>query len=199
MSRRDLQGALDALIRIVDHADTIEAVREGSVLDYARRVALRSGSGETKPVPWTPFEHKPHANLTGQQIALMLKERPEWTEAEAREHFAAVLRTERLMVNSRYQVAVRELGEGGVHLSIKRIDQGPVHDWRDLQRIKDELLGPECEAVELYPAQSRMVDGANQFHLWGHRSPTFRFPFGFMERLVEHAPGHGAAQRAREA
>jgi hypothetical protein len=79
---------------------------------------------------------------------------------------------------------VRDLGDGGRHLSIKRIDQEPVHDWRDLQRIKNQLLGPDCEAVELYPAEERLVDTANQYHLWGSTDPKFRFGFGFGTRFT---------------
>lgn len=52
----------------------------------------------------------------------------------------------------------------------------------------NELVGEEVEAVELYPAESRLVDGSNQFHLWCVIG--FRFPFGFEERLVsEDTPG----------
>src|SRR5262245_53475080 len=60
-----------------------------------------------------------------------------------------------------YQVIVREAPHGyGPEiklwwLSIKRIDKNPIHDWRVLQAIKNALLGEECEAVELYPAESR--------------------------------------------
>jgi hypothetical protein len=88
-----------------------------------------------------------------------------------------------------------------VHLSIKRNDRGPVIDWRDKLRIKNELCGPESEAVELYPSMKRLVDGANQFHLWVigfqaapktkeysedvmERQHGLLFPFGFTERLV---------------
>ena len=74
------------------------------------------------------------------------------------------------------------------HLSIKRHDRAPIHDWRDLQRIKSELLGPECEAVELYPAESRVVDSANQYHLWGFTDPGNRMPFGFLTGLRIGAP-----------
>jgi len=52
-----------------------------------------------------------------------------------------------------------------LHLSIKRLDKHPVRDWRHFQRIKNELIGEENEAVELYPAQSRLVDTTNQYHL----------------------------------
>lgn len=89
--------------------------------------------------------------------------------------------------NSRYLITVRGLAPAapfgrGVHLSIKRHDRGPVHDWRDLQRIKNEILGPDVEAVELYPAEVRKVDGANQYHLWAF--PGYRFPFGQQFREV---------------
>lgn len=88
--------------------------------------------------------------------------------------------------NDVYTVTVRDLPgqDRGVHLSIRRNDREPIHDWRDLQAIKNQLLGEECEAVELYPAESRRVDAANQFHLWGSRRRKFRFNVGFFERLV---------------
>ncbi|GHO61302.1 hypothetical protein KSC_001940 [Ktedonobacter sp. SOSP1-52] len=54
-------------------------------------------------------------------------------------------------------------------------------------RIKDELVGPECEGVELFPARSREVDTSNHYHLWVIDDPTFRFPFGFTRRLVTEA------------
>ena len=90
-----------------------------------------------------------------------------------------------LYKNDMYQVAVRDLGENlGVHLSIKRIDRAPIHDWRDLQEIKNQLVGPECEGVELYPAESRRVDTANQYHLFVVKDTKYRFPFGFTTRVV---------------
>lgn len=60
-----------------------------------------------------------------------------------------------------------------IHLSIRRDDRQPCRDWRDFQRIKNQLAGPEWEAVEMYPAESRLVDMANQFHLW-----CFNFDMG---------------------
>lgn len=53
-----------------------------------------------------------------------------------------------------------------IHLSIRRQDREPARDWRDLQRIKNQLAGPEYEGVEIYPAESRIVDMANQYHIW---------------------------------
>src|SRR5262249_13701026 len=52
------------------------------------------------------------------------------------------------------------------HLAIFRNDRQPVHDWRDLQRVKNDICGPEAEACEIYPAESRLCDRANTYHLW---------------------------------
>jgi hypothetical protein len=75
-----------------------------------------------------------------------------------------------------------------VQLDIRRRDSGDCKNWRELQQIKNELVGPEHEAVELFPAESRLVDTANQYHLWVHVSPEYRFPFGFAERCVLSRP-----------
>jgi len=93
---------------------------------------------------------------------------------------------ESVWLNDTYQVAVRlKLGQPVMfHLSIKRIDKAPIHDWRDLQIIKNEIIGPEHEGLELYPAESRLVDAANQYHLWVYAEEGRKAPFGFNERLV---------------
>src|SRR6266536_2105810 len=85
-------------------------------------------------------------------------------------------------LNSRYQVHVQRQASqknGGpdlVHLSFKRRDRYILVPYQDKLRIKDELVHPECEGVELYPARSREVDTANQYHLWVIDSVHFRFP-----------------------
>lgn len=109
---------------------------------------------------------------------------------------------EQCWLNVKYQVFMTPMDgvmdfSGGVHLSIKRRDKQPLLDWRDLQRIKNELVGPEREAVQLFPGESRLVDEANQFHLWV--LPEGRYaPFGYMDRMVgspENAAKVGAKQR----
>lgn len=113
--------------------------------------------------------------------------------------------------NNLYQVIVRSLMPKGdcveqlpemIWLSIKSIDQSATHDWRHFQRIKNELVGPECEGVELYPAESRMVDTSNQYHLFVMKDSKMTFPFGFRERLVlddgEICQSLGAKQRSFE-
>jgi hypothetical protein len=104
-----------------------------------------------------------------------------------------------IYLNDTYQVSVKRGGEM-THLSIKRIDRQPVHDWRDLQRIKSEIIGPEYEGVELYPAESRLVDAANQYHIWVVMNPTYRFPFGFEGgRIVSDIPIGKSVNRKVEA
>lgn len=67
--------------------------------------------------------------------------------------------------NNLYTVHVRR-GERMVHLSIHRHDRAAARDWRHFQRIKNEIVGPEYEAVEIYPNEARLVDTSNQYHLW---------------------------------
>ncbi len=119
---------------------------------------------------------------------------PAQTVEEAREkiHCHCLFATiDPVFANDVYQVVVREVKcEWGdmVHLSIKRNDREPLHDWRDLQEIKNQLVGPEHEGIELYPAESRRVDTSNQYHLWVLKEKGIKFPFGFEERLVTDVP-----------
>lgn len=83
------------------------------------------------------------------------------------------------------------------HLSIKRRDKEVIHDWRDLQEIKNLLMGPEREAIEIYPRESRRVDTANQYHLWVMPEGDV-VACGWNRRLVggaDEAAALGAKQR----
>lgn len=81
-----------------------------------------------------------------------------------------------------------------IWLSIRRRERARLpRDWRDLQRIKNELVGEEHEAVELFPAEARKVDESDQFHLWVFASVESRFPFGYLERSVLGPRGGGGA------
>jgi hypothetical protein len=83
-----------------------------------------------------------------------------------------------------------------VHLHIHRNDWGPCKDWRHFQLIKNALVGEENEAVELFPAESRLVDTSNTYHLWVHADPAFRFPLGLQHRLTSSEPIGLEQQRA---
>lgn len=82
-----------------------------------------------------------------------------------------------------YQVCVRwnwgpetpKDGQSYAMLQICRADGGSVFDWRHLQEIKNVVLGDEWEAVEIFPAESRLKDPSNARYLW---ASSRRLPFG---------------------
>ena len=101
----------------------------------------------------------------------------------------------------KYQL-VDDVWKGTVrYLSIKRNDKEPIHDWRDLQEIKNQICGEDSEAIEIYPAESRLMDTANQYHLWVFPKGS-RIPVGYNVRVVidEELTGENntAKQRARK-
>lgn len=69
----------------------------------------------------------------------------------------------------------RKFGERYAMLQVCRADGGSVFDWRDLQQIKTMVCGAEWEAVEIFPAESRLRDPSNARYLWCCSSPL---PFG---------------------
>jgi len=143
----------------------------------AKKEKLLRKLSVAQKVDWTPFtERMPPPGLDGSGIQFFR--------------------------NSRYQVNITKFlidppfGKC-LHLSIKTLDKSTYRDWRDYQRIKNELVGPEYEAVELYPAESRLMDTSNQYHMWCF--PEFKFPFGYKYREVcEDTGDTGAEQRPFE-
>lgn len=152
---------------------------------------------------WTPFQRGDISEKQIEKVAQEISTRFD-LPIDAATAMARYSLQGEVWINNKYQVVLRRYSIDGVdstalHLSIKRIDKEPIRDWRDLQRIKNELCGPEVELVELYPKESRMVDGSNQFHLWGFDSEDMQFPFGFDEgRQVSNIPLDGGNQRFNE-
>lgn len=152
---------------------------------------LRAGEDEAAQ-PWEPMEP---AFLSADPVknAEMLK----------------MIQTDEIWMNNLYQVNVRNQYPADAHgneirnpanlmvtLSIKRRDKAPLHDWRHMQRIKNEIVGPECEAIEIYPAESRMVDTSNQYWLWCFPGDTEVFKsIGFTERMIMEGDDFGVRQR----
>src|ERR1700732_3927666 len=82
--------------------------------------------------------------------------------------------------NSTYFVTARHNHCGEIRLiSIRRHDWQPCSDWRDKQEIKNQIVGAEWEAVEVYPAESRVLDLGNWAHLFVMPNGE-RFPLGFV-------------------
>ncbi len=112
--------------------------------------------------PWTP--------LTQREVDPAFAEKMQRFAASGLSANADVAALHEVWGNDEYEVIVRYLTErgraGAIHLSIKRYDREPARDWRHLQSIKNEVCGWEREGIELFPAESRLVDQANQTHLW---------------------------------
>lgn len=51
-------------------------------------------------------------------------------------------------------------------LLFRRHDGGSQFGWTELQRMKNELVGEDAVAIEIFPAESEVVDQANCRHLW---------------------------------
>jgi hypothetical protein len=75
--------------------------------------------------------------------------------------------------NDVYNVNARRFAHGWpfgggeyAELGISAIDGSARHDWREFQLIKNEICDLEWEAIELYPAESRLLDPSNYYILW---------------------------------
>ena len=138
---------------------------------------------------WTKFERAELAPPTTEQLAAFGKDLND------------LIAKDEIWLNSQYQVNVRKIPmpKGWpcdmLHLSIKRLDKESVHDWRHFQWIKNEIVGEENEAMEIYPAESRLIDTSNQYHLFVFSDPAVRIPIGWNERLVGEGSSLGSKQR----
>ena len=79
-------------------------------------------------------------------------------------------------------------------VSITRVDQEAIHDWRHFQYIKNDIFGDDREAVELYPVEARLMDTANTY--WLYVLPEGKiFPFGLTGRHVNDSWGLAASKQ----
>jgi hypothetical protein len=141
---------------------------------------------------------------------------PNPTPSELRKSYAVDVLGCRIFANNMYQVmrydtlqtmphskddwpeAAKRIGDSLIWLSIRRLDRKPIHDWRDLQEIKNLVVGPEHEAMELYPRESRVMDTSNQYHLWVLKDVEDTLPFGWPIGFKSNVESAGSKQRRRE-
>lgn len=118
------------------------------------------------------------------------------TETQARNLYHDEFMAGTTWMNDIYVVIQTELKDKITHLSIRRSDRKPCRDWRHFQQMKTQLCGAEREGVEVYPAESRVIDTANQFHIWVFPE-GFTLPVGyFFGRVVtDDLKVPGAVQR----
>lgn len=122
-------------------------------MNRALRRANLSGLRSEGRRPWEPFERIPET------------ERPELFARQRRT--TGDLRS--VWKNNRYIVQiyarVTEAGEA-LQLACRRNDEEPIEGWDDLQRMKNEIVGADRIAIEIYPAASNVIDQANMRHLF---------------------------------
>lgn len=94
----------------------------------------------------------------------------------------------RVAANDLYAVLIRPVATawGDVHHLAIRTASNLEPPWRDKQRIKDELFGPEFTAVEVMPPQTEIIDEADMYHVWVLPA-GFALPFSIFDRRHESA------------
>jgi len=85
--------------------------------------------------------------------------------------------------NRVFAVLVRLDATGIVHLAVSSLS-GVRPTWPEMQRIKDDIAGPDATAIEVYPPKAEVVDEADMFHIWVLRG---KLPFGL--HLTRYVPG----------
>lgn len=102
-------------------------------------------------LPWQPMEEVPRSAWPSQVKGLQVKVLRFWK-------------------NNKYTVMEwrpRKTAHGAVrHLLVQRVTAGRILRWNVLQRIKNEVAGPEGMAIELYPPESKVIEDCHVYHLW---------------------------------
>jgi len=84
-----------------------------------------------------------------------------------------------------------------VHLIIVRQDKKRVEiSWEEKQAIKNELLGPMCEGVELFPSEMRRMKTIpeHQCHLWVLQ-PGATMPVGLIPKAMQELARDNALEK----
>lgn len=148
----------EVLRRIGEYEETDHKAAVEKLIKYWRDAhpeAAKEVSAHLHPL--MPIEGKSEPNWT------------DWRETKGAKDY------DELWVNDIYQVTVRYWTHEQVfgtkpgrmiQLGISSHDGTARHDFRHIQAMKNQLAGPECEAFELYPAESRLLDPSNQFLIY---------------------------------
>lgn len=123
-----------------------------------RRVELRKAAEARSSGEWGPWE------VLELEKGTISNDTRSWTYDITKAH-----------KNRVFAILQRDLPEFGVtHLAVNSLS-GIRPTWHEMQRIKNEIAGVGATAVEVYPPNGEVVDGANTFHLWVLPEPL---PFG---------------------
>lgn len=142
-------------------------------------MSRRSTLSSSKP-SWTTFREVDNWRDVFADSQSVLERLPGMSGARRRidEHF----RSGRCFRNSRYAVIVVEVpmpaGPDAIHLLMMPRNNRAGGAWSDLQRIKNEVVGPDIEMYQVHPAEAETVDAEHTYHLWGYRDAGWRLPLG---------------------
>lgn len=73
--------------------------------------------------------------------------------------------------NNRYTVMIKDDSPTthgpAIRAMVQKHDDKPLpFHWREMQKIKNELFGPEAVAVEYYPPESQLENSHNIYWMW---------------------------------
>lgn len=73
--------------------------------------------------------------------------------------------------NTRYVVMIDDQCKTthgpAIRAMVQRNDNTPIpNHWSEMQKIKNELFGPETTAIEYYPKESELVNNHNIYWMW---------------------------------
>jgi hypothetical protein len=129
---------------------------------------------------WMPLVEVPASSITLHCDFEAAAKQNGITIQELRELSAQLLSDAVWFTNDVYEVAVKPAERAGwTHLLIRRRDLKPIVGWVDKQRIKNQLVGPGCEGLELFPSESRAINDENVYHLWVNSTPHDHLDVGF--------------------
>lgn len=85
------------------------------------------------------------------------------TEAFANNHYVAfIYPSMRAYINGSLKTMIKVK-----RLMVQRHDNKPIpNHWRELQNIKNDILGSNVQAIEFYPPEDDVIDHANIYWLW---------------------------------
>ena len=123
--------------------------------------------------------HGIHRNFSDWASSVVALQNLTWSvEIESTLRFMhAVFFSGLVYVNDTYLVLHHDKDGPTERLTIYRHDFAPCNSWSDFQQIKNRLIGLEVEAVQVYPAESRLLDTDNVYHLFVVRE-KLGFNFG---------------------
>ena len=181
--------------------------REAEQKKYEREQRKQRNTATWQPITVKLFG--PGKQVSEHATVMVMDEEP-WTPFElvCRDADGALK-----YINSRYQVSVYAPAPSMpgwppvIHLAFKHNKNIAITDFRDFQRIKNELVNEEAYAVQVFPPESHMVDTSNHYHLWvmgqfdGVEDSWPHLPYDFkdqrlvMEEVSDGGPGARGRQR----